>query len=181
MTPMPRGRQNLIWRAIISGDDAAHSHSRTLGKLRRPRSEGPIKKITLLGQFGSGNSGNDGSLEAMLIFLRQVRPDAELSCVCSGPDRIRQNYGLTALSFGWRGFGNPFVRAIDKFLLRGPHILASWVYTIRRVRNFQLLIIPGTGILDDFTSGPWGMPYAVFRWCICAKLCGTDVWFVSIG
>ena len=34
-------------------------------------------KIGLLGQFGSGNSGNDGSLEAMVRFLREARPEAE--------------------------------------------------------------------------------------------------------
>ena len=42
--------------------------------------------IGLFGLFGSGNSGNDGSLEAMLEFLRQVRPDAQITCFCSAHD-----------------------------------------------------------------------------------------------
>jgi polysaccharide pyruvyl transferase WcaK-like protein len=57
----------------------------------------------------------------------------------------------------------------------------GWIYTIRQVRQFDLLIIPGTGILDDYRTGPWGIPYVLFRWCLSAKLSGTEVWFVSIG
>src|SRR5690606_2129021 len=38
----------------------------------------PPKRIGVFGLFGCGNAGNDGSLEAMLLFLRRVRPDAEL-------------------------------------------------------------------------------------------------------
>ena len=43
------------------------------------------------------------------------------------------------------------------------------------------MIIPGTGILDDFQAGPLGMPLALFGWCLAARLCGTKVAFVSIG
>jgi polysaccharide pyruvyl transferase WcaK-like protein len=57
----------------------------------------------------------------------------------------------------------------------------GWIYTIRQVRKLDLLIVPGTGILDDYRTGPWGIPYVLFRWCLSAKLSGTEVWFVSIG
>jgi polysaccharide pyruvyl transferase WcaK-like protein len=147
----------------------------------KPRRQHRPDSILLLGQFGSGNSGNDGSLEAMLNFLRQVRPDAELCCVCRGPEQVQQDFQVPAIQFGWRGFGHGWLRAIDWVLLGWPRVLATWLYTIRRLRQFNLMIIPGTGVLDDFTSGPWGMPYAVFRWCLCARLCGAEVWFVSIG
>jgi polysaccharide pyruvyl transferase WcaK-like protein len=43
------------------------------------------------------------------------------------------------------------------------------------------LIIPGTGILDDFQAGPLGMPLALFGWCLAARLCGTRIAFVSVG
>ena len=47
------------------------------------------KRIGLFGLFGSGNIGNDGSLEAMLAFLRSALPDAKLVCVCSGAAKVR--------------------------------------------------------------------------------------------
>jgi polysaccharide pyruvyl transferase WcaK-like protein len=140
-----------------------------------------LERIALLGLFGCGNSGNDGSLEAMLIFLRQLRPDAELACICPAPDRVQEDYGVTAVSIGSRRIHRPASRSIYKFLDKGLHVLASWVHTMREVRKFDLLIIPGTGILDDFTTGPLGIPYALFRWCLAARLFGTEVWFVSIG
>ena len=137
----------------------------------------PPKRIGLFGIFGCGNSGNDGSLEAMLTFLQGLRPDANLTCICPAPDKVREDYRVLAVldrpsstDFNW------FVRLLGRRL----HLL-SWIYTIRQVRKLDLLIVPGTGILDDYRTGPWGIPYVLFRWCLSAKLSGTEVWFVSIG
>jgi polysaccharide pyruvyl transferase WcaK-like protein len=141
----------------------------------------PLKRIALFGLFGCGNSGNDGSLEAMLIFLRQLRPDAELACICPAPDRVREDYKVSAISMGSQRIHRATSRSIYKLFAKGVHALASWIHTIREVRKFDLLIIPGTGILDDFTTGPLRVPYALFRWCLSARLFGTEVWFVSIG
>ena len=30
------------------------------------------------------------------------------------------------------------------------------------------MIEPGTGILDDFGEGPYGMPFDLFGWCLVA-------------
>ncbi len=42
MTPVPKGRENFLWKAITSGNDATHAHSRPFGKLRRSRTQGPL-------------------------------------------------------------------------------------------------------------------------------------------
>ena len=137
----------------------------------------PPKKIGLFGIFGCGNSGNDGSLEAMLTFLQGLRPDANLTCICPVPDKVREDYRVLALSDRPSSTDfNGFVGLLNRRL----H-LVGWIYTIRQVRKLDLLIIPGTGILDDYRTGPWGIPYVLFRWCLSAKLSGTEVWFVSIG
>lgn len=44
-----------------------------------------------------------------------------------------------------------------------------------------MLIVPGTGILDDFCESPLSMPYSLFRWCLAAKLAGTKVLFIGVG
>jgi polysaccharide pyruvyl transferase WcaK-like protein len=59
----------------------------------------------------------------------------------------------------------------------GPHLLRAMSFT----RKLDVLIVPGTGILDDFCSGPLGIPLDVFLWCLAARLTRTPVWFVSIG
>lgn len=177
-TPAPKDPLNMP-TTITSDDYRADPPARKLWRTRMQ--QGLPANIGLFGVFGCGNSGNDGSLEAMLIFLRQLLPDAELTCICPAPDRVRQEYGLAALRIGRSGSDSSFFRFLDQLLLRAPHVVAGWIQAIRTVRRFDLLIIPGTGILDDFSTGPLAMPYALFRWCISAKLCGAKVWFVSIG
>ena len=143
------------------------------------RKRTPPKKIALFGGFGWGNSGNEGSLEAMLIFLYRLRPDAELLCICPVPDTVQKDHGIPAI--GFHCSVGDFVRPLDQLLFKASPRLANWIYSIRRMRTLDLVIIPGTGILDDFGTGPWYIPYTLFRWCLCARLCGTEIWFVSIG
>ncbi|WP_207482600.1 polysaccharide pyruvyl transferase family protein [Arenibaculum pallidiluteum] len=137
--------------------------------------------IGLFGLFGSGNSGNDGSLEAMLAFLRRARPDAALVCFCPAPEAVERRFGVRSHGIAWPGFAGRAARLVDRALLGAPRIVASWLRTFRLAGKVDLLIVPGTGILDDFGTGPSGMPYTLFRWFLCARLRRTRVWFVSIG
>jgi polysaccharide pyruvyl transferase WcaK-like protein len=143
------------------------------------------ERIGLLGLFGSGNSGNDGSLEAMIAFLRRVRPDAELVCFCAcsadARDRIAGDFEIAAVPFALPKPANPVLRVLDRLSLRAPRQLASLVRAVLQMRRVDLLIIPGTGILDDFQDGPLGMPLVLFGWCLAAKLRGVPIAFVSIG
>ena len=116
----------------------------------------------------------------MLIFLRQLRPDADLVCICPAPDEVRKDHGISALSFSYSSSGT-FIRFLNRLLFRAPSRLANWIHAITELRKLDLLIIPGTGILDDYNTGPWSFPYILFRWCLSARLCGTELWFVSIG
>ncbi|NKC22875.1 hypothetical protein HED50_15295 [Ochrobactrum oryzae] len=72
-------------------------------------------KIGLFGQFGSGNTGNDGSLEAMLHQLQRTDPQIEVICICSGPEAVKTRmelrlFPLAAMSLpiascgSWIGF-----------------------------------------------------------------------------
>jgi polysaccharide pyruvyl transferase WcaK-like protein len=124
------------------------------------------KRIGLFGNFGTGNFGNDASLESMLLFLRQTQPDAELTCVCFNPEKVRHDHQIPALPAHLSG-------PLRKF--------TDWIHAVRTVRKFDVLIMPGTGILCDFCAPPSGMPYTLFRWCLAAKLCGTGIAFVSVG
>jgi polysaccharide pyruvyl transferase WcaK-like protein len=49
------------------------------------------------------------------------------------------------------------------------------------MRRCDAMIIPGTGILDDFCERPVGMPLAIFLWCLAARAAGARVCMVSIG
>lgn len=138
-------------------------------------------KIGLLGQFGSGNSGNDGSLEAMINFLRRVRPDAELLCICSNPAVIEKDYGISCISISAPPSDNGILAWLNGALRNVPHRAFNLLSAYRQARGLDLVIVPGTGILDDFQDAPSGWPYVLFRWCVGAKWAGARLAFVSVG
>ena len=66
-------------------------------------------------------------------------------------------------------------------ILKLPGKLAEFVEACWRVRKVDIMIIPGTGILDDFGERPLGMPFDIFKWCLAARIAGARIAFVSIG
>ena len=56
-----------------------------------------------------------------------------------------------------------------------------WFVAFRTMRSADLMVIPGTGILDDFGVTPWSLPYDLFRWVLCARLARCPVVLLSIG
>lgn len=138
-------------------------------------------KIGLLGQFGSGNSGNDGSLEAMATILGSVAPHAEILCICNNPAVVMANLGIAAIGLGAREPSPGPMAMLDRLALGLPHRLASLVDAFRRTRGLDWLIVPGTGILDDYRDRPFGWPYVLLRWCLAARLNGARIALVSVG
>jgi polysaccharide pyruvyl transferase WcaK-like protein len=53
-------------------------------------------RIALFGNFGAGNLGNEATLQAMVHNLRKLLPNAEISCICSGPENTASTYNIAA-------------------------------------------------------------------------------------
>ena len=151
----------------VSDDPQAREHAR-------------VQRVGFFGFFGIGNFGNDGSLEAMLRLLRNARPATDVLCVCGVPAKVGPRFGVRAVRINWRP-ESQLLRKLDRLLLNIPREAACLIQSMRHISRLDLLIIPGTGILDDFGTGPKGMPYWLFRWCLLARLFGTKIVFVSIG
>jgi polysaccharide pyruvyl transferase WcaK-like protein len=147
--------------------------------VRRAQKKPP--RIALFGLFGCGNLGNDGSLEAMLEFLRRARPDAEFFCICDRPDLVARKFGLVARPISRSRHQSGVLRKLDRLFVRIPGKLVDLLETFRHIRSADVLIVPGTGILDDFGERPYGMPLDIFGWCLVARVVGARVAFVSIG
>src|SRR5271163_4190403 len=58
-------------------------------------------RIGLFGLLGSGNIGNDASMEAVLKYLQERHPLAVIDVMCSGPERVTAEYGLDAVQMFW--------------------------------------------------------------------------------
>ena len=52
------------------------------------------KRIGLFGMFGTGNIGNDGSLESMVRFLRRVAPEERQLCICGHTAAVETAFGI---------------------------------------------------------------------------------------
>ncbi len=138
-------------------------------------------RIGLFGQFGSGNTGNDGSLEAMLQLLKRTCPGAQLICICARPEIVSERFQIDAVPVGQPASDNAFIRLINKVLLQFPRRLTGFLGAMSLAQGIDLIIVPGTGILDDFNEDPFGWPFAVLRWSVAARLTGARFAFISIG
>ena len=139
-------------------------------------------KVGLFGLLGSGNSGNDASMETMLGYLREAHPDVVLDALCGGPEQVRARYGIDAAPLFWyqqferRKAGAP--AAFLKVLGKGVDTvrIASWV------RRHDAVIVPGAGALETtLPQKAWGFPYALFSLATSGRLFGTKVALVSVG
>jgi len=145
------------------------------------------KKIALFGFFGWGNLGNTGTLQAFLHHLRRHLPEAEVHCICANPEDVAEHFQIPVFPIDlmphrfWYKPTNPILRVLHQGLLRVPLEAWLWFKAYRYVQGFDLLLIPGTGVLDDFGVGPFQTPYDLFKWCMVTKLSGTQLSFVSVG
>ena len=60
-----------------------------------------MPRVGLFGLLGSGNSGNDASMETVLGYLREAHPGVVVDALCGGPERVRANYGIDATPLYW--------------------------------------------------------------------------------
>lgn len=148
--------------------------------MSEPAHRRPLR-VALFGLFGTGNFGNEASLDAMLRMLRRNRPWWQVSCICADPMRAERLHNLPTFGISCDAGAPPGNPSLLRRARRALNRLRNWPYALHRLRQVDLLLMPGTGLLDDFYSGPWGVPYAVLRWCLAARLTGTRVAFVNIG
>jgi polysaccharide pyruvyl transferase WcaK-like protein len=144
-------------------------------------------RIGLFGNFGSGNFGNECTLEAMLANVRRHAPDAEISCICPCPEQTAELHHIatfvikeTSRTRTTRPRGRA-MRLARRVFIGIPMEARRWAQAIRILRNTDLLVMTGTGMLGDFGIGPLGLHYDILRWSIAARICRCKLLFVSVG
>lgn len=85
----------------------------------------------------------------------------------------------------WLYFSLKSLQQLTARVCSGPkRILQELVHVIQAyklMRDIDLLIVSGGGQLDDYWGGPWGHPYALFKWGLIAKAVGSKYTFLSVG
>lgn len=149
---------------------------------RRKRSAGGAYRAGLFGLLGSGNIGNDASMEAVLSYLRTDHPGIAVDAMCVGPDRVRDRYGIDAIPLHWyRKYGEQ-ASGLTAIPLKVLGKVLDVGRTARWVRGHDVVIVPGMGVLEaSLPLRASGWPYAMFLLCASGRVFGTKVALVSVG
>jgi polysaccharide pyruvyl transferase WcaK-like protein len=152
-----------------------------VSRFRLPGGRAARRQVGLFGYLGSGNIGNDASLEAMLKYLSADQPRAVLDAMCSGPETVKDRYGLSAVPLRRLPPDerqSPGKVLAQKILGRAIDTarIASWV------RSHEVVIVPGMGVLETtLPLRPWQFPYDMFVLCASGRIFRTKVALVSVG
>jgi polysaccharide pyruvyl transferase WcaK-like protein len=165
---------------------------------RKDQLAAAVPRVGLFGLLGAGNIGNDASAEVVLDYLRKEHPETIVDAMCTGPEKLADEFGITAIALDWRhkyairtaggrarqgtaagSRGLPDLRAIAMIAL-GKGIDA--IRTAAWVRRHDAVIVAGAGVLETSVPlRPWETPYAMFLLCASGRIFGTKVALVSVG
>ncbi|MFK0156078.1 polysaccharide pyruvyl transferase family protein [Streptomyces sp. NPDC090493] len=144
--------------------------------------DGTPVRVGVFGLLGSGNLGNDGSLEAVLGYLRAEHPDAVVDAFCGGPEAVTARFGIPATRMHWNRAEYRTASRLGAIASKGLGKLVDVFRTAAWVRRHDVVIVPGMGVLEaTLPLRPWGFPYSLFLLCASGRLLGTRVALVSVG
>lgn len=144
-------------------------------------------KIGIFGNFGWGNLGNSATLEAAVAGVRKHWPAASQLCICTNPDEVQRQYGFAVAPVRWgsgEGLDLPsghVTRTAAKLLRRPPFEVRLWQRARHVLDGLDLLLVAGTGALDDFAIGPMDLPYDLFKWSLQAHRRHVPLAYLSTG
>ena len=132
---------------------------------------------------------------ATVPYYTPVKPD-NAACNHSAPQLAKSslNYGgATHVDNTYSSFESikrlikkvPFVfNAIKTLTFVSGNIRADilhWFDSYFLLRKVDMLVVSGGGQFDEEWGGPWGHPYALFKWSVLAKLTRTPLIILSVG
>jgi polysaccharide pyruvyl transferase WcaK-like protein len=139
-------------------------------------------RVGFFGILGSGNLGNDGSLEAVVSYLSHRGSDVQLRFFCMGPDVVAARYRAPAKSLQWYEPHAGNATGLEAVGLKVVGRILDPFRTLAWVRQNDVVIVPGMGVLEATVPlRPWAFPYSLFWLGVTARLTGTRVALVSVG
>jgi polysaccharide pyruvyl transferase WcaK-like protein len=139
-------------------------------------------RVGLFGLLGTGNIGNDASMESVLRYLRAEHGDAILDAMCKGPEHVRVHYGIEAIPLHWSQKYEQRTSGVTALALRVLGRGLDAFRTVSWVRRHDVVIVPGMGVLEaTIPLRAWQTPYAMFLLCASGRIFGTKVALVSVG
>lgn len=142
---------------------------------------GPVRSLAFYGFLGSGNLGNDASLETVLAWFRSAYPEVELRCITLAPEVVRARYGVGSvrLTASARGIGSGrFGSLVAKVIGRLKDLPRSFALA----GSADAVVVPGMGVLEE-TLGvrPWGLPSWMFLMAAACRIRRRPFVLLAVG
>ena len=144
-----------------------------------------MEKIAFWGNFGTGNLGNECTLQAAVANTRRRFPQARLVCICTGPEDVSSRHDLECFSIqpplADPGFGNavpPAKRLLRKLLFAVPNELRRCWQAFSVLEGIDALVVPGTQVLAKYDSEIFGWTYFALKW---SGNCKTQGFFTHLS
>jgi polysaccharide pyruvyl transferase WcaK-like protein len=149
-------------------------------------------RICFYGNFGAGNLGNEATLQAIIEQILRCWPDGQLLCFCTNPQDVCARHHIAALPAQAINRLAPemsdasarpgrLMRLFRIIFQRIPLELVHWIKCLHALSRADMFMIAGTGIVCDYTTGPSGFPYDIFKLSTLAALCRVKLTFLSVG
>ena len=133
--------------------------------------------------FGIGNLGNEASLASAVERLTGTELPLDLVCICRIEDPVRLEHGIETYptridpKMPWVVSAPRPIRLVMRIPLEMIRIVRATAF----LRRTDIVIVPGTGMLDDFGLSPLEEPFDLWIWSTLARITRTPFWFVSVG
>jgi polysaccharide pyruvyl transferase WcaK-like protein len=141
----------------------------------------PVRSVALFGYLGSGNIGNDATIETVLGWLRSTYPEVEVRCITIAPEEVTARYGIPAIPLAWRP-SRPGRNRVTQKLHKVFGRLLDMPRSFALAGSADAIIVPGMGVLEA-TLGvhPWGMPLWLFLTSAACRLRGRRFLLLDVG
>jgi polysaccharide pyruvyl transferase WcaK-like protein len=141
----------------------------------------PVRRVALYGYLGSGNIGNDASLETVLAWLKSAYPDVAVSCITIAPDEVAVRYRIPAVQMSVHssaGRGEGVTETSRKLLGRLADVARSYVLA----GSVDAVIVPGMGVLEESLGvRPWRLPLGLFLIAAACRLRHRPFVLLDVG
>lgn len=141
-------------------------------------------RVGLLGMYASANLGDTAIQTAMMRALQVRLPAAEFVAICTDPADAAKTFDLPARHVS--GFGGEFRKGSAGHgpEPRGPlplQLAEAYRHIRRLMTELDVLLVSGSGQIDDFWGGPWEQPFRLLAWASAARAQGKPVAFFGVG
>lgn len=146
--------------------------------------------VGLLGMYASANLGDTAIQTAVMRALQRRRPDLEFVAICTDPADAARTFGLhahhvSALEAAVDGpTAEPRAGALASRFARSSlpvQAAATAWHTGRTMRELDVLLVSGSGQIDDFWGGPWEQPLRLLAWSSAARRQRKPVAYFGVG